>query len=199
MAFRTSRKKRFYRCGPHGRTHLPNKAVFVCARFFLSRPLSNSKISERAPRSGNPATLPTHQVGSRHAGCATPAAFRHRKHAHERRARAPLCQLIRRSAVPACMKRSGAGLPLCTWSGCGGRLNGVVVATVKRGRGGDAPHCALSRCASINAERVACSQCCRVHWAPVYGVLHVAPVCGLLDVVRMSIGRVVECGRAKCA
>ena len=134
-----------------------------------------------------PATLPTHQVGSRHAGCATPAAFRHRKHAHERRARAPLCQLIRRSAVPACMKRSGAGLPLCTWSGCGGRLNGVVVATVKRDGSGDAPHRALSRCASINAERVACSQCCRVHWAPVYGVLDVAPVCGLLDVVRMSI------------
>jgi hypothetical protein len=32
-------------------------------------------------------------VGSRHAGCATPGAFRHRKHAHERRARARLCQL----------------------------------------------------------------------------------------------------------
>ena len=31
--------------------------------------------------------------------------------------------------------------------------------------GGDAPHCALSRCASINAEHVACSQCCRVHWS----------------------------------
>ena len=27
-------------------------------------------------------------------------------------------------SVPACMKRSGAELPLCTWSGCGGRLNG---------------------------------------------------------------------------
>ena len=47
------------------------------------------------------------------------------------------------------MKRSGAELPLCTWSGCGGRLNGVAVATVKRGGGGDAPHCVLSRCASI--------------------------------------------------
>jgi hypothetical protein len=47
------------------------------------------------------------------------------------------------------MKRSGAELPLCTCSGCGGRLNGVAVATVKRGGGGDAPHCVLSRCASI--------------------------------------------------
>ena len=47
------------------------------------------------------------------------------------------------------MKRSGAELPLCTWSACGGRLNGVAVATVKRGGGGDAPHCVLSRCASI--------------------------------------------------
>ena len=92
------------------------------------------------------------------------------------------------------MKRSGAELPLCTGSGCGGRLNEVSFAIAKREGGGDAPHCALSRCASINGKA-----CCRVHWAPVYGVLHVAPVCGLLDVVRMSIGRVVECGRAKCA
>ena len=96
--------------------------------FWLSRPLSNSKISQRAPRSGKAATLRTHQVGSRHPGCATPGAFRHRKHAHERRARARLCQLFRRLALPACMKRSGAELPLCTWSGCGGRLNGVAVA-----------------------------------------------------------------------
>ena len=108
----------------------------------MSRPLTeqHSKISERAPRSGNAATLPTHQVGSRHAGCATPAAFRHRKHAHERRARARLCQLFRRLALPACMKRSGAELPLCTWSGCGGRLNEVAVAIPQaRWRGRRAP------------------------------------------------------------
>ena len=184
---------------PHGRTQLPNEARFRVARFFVASAEQHSKISPRAPRSGNAATLPTHQVGSTQAGCATPGAFRHRKHAHERRARARLCQLFRRLALPACMKRSGAELPLCTWSGCGGRLNEVSFAIAKREGGGDAPHCALSRCASINAERVACSQCCRVHWAPVYGVLHVAPVCGLLHVVRMSIGRVVECGRAKCA
>ena len=91
-------------------------------------------------------------MGSRHVGCATPAAFRHRKHAHERRARAPLCQLFRRLALPACVKRSGAGLPLCTWSGCGGRLNEVAFAIAKRRGGGDVPHCALSRCASINGQ-----------------------------------------------
>ena len=124
---------------------------------LLSRPLSNSKISQRAPRSGKAATLRTHQVGSRHAGCATPGAFRHRKHAHERRARARLCQLIRRLALPACMKRSGAGLPLCTWSGCGGRLNGVVVATVKRDGSGDAPHRALSNMCQ-HQRRACCLQ-----------------------------------------
>ena len=139
---------------PHGRTQLPNTGVFVCAIFFAAL---HSKISERAPRSGKAATLRTHQVGSRHVGCATPAAFRHRKHAHERRARAPSCQLFRRLALPACMKRSGAGLPLCTWSGCGGRLNEVAVATVKRDGSGDAPHRAVSRCASINGK--ACIGC----------------------------------------
>ena len=99
------------------------------------------------------------------------------------------------------MKRSGAELPLCTWSGCGGRLNRVAVATGKRGGGGDAPHCVLSRCASISNGTACClpQQCCRVHWTPIYGVLHVVPVCGLLNVVCMSFGRVVECGRAKCA
>ena len=150
---------------PHGRTQLPNEARFRVARFFVASAEQHSKISPRAPRSGNAATLPTHQVGSRQAGCATPGAFRHRKHAHERRARARLCQFIRRLALPACMKRSGAELPLCTWSGCGGRFNGVVVATVKRGRGGDAPHCAVSRCASINGKACWLQQCCRVHWA----------------------------------
>ena len=149
----------------HGRTQLPNEARFRVARFFVASAHSLSNISARAPRSGNPATLRTHQVGSRHVGCATPAAFRHRKHAHKRRARAPLCQLIRCSAVPACMKRSSAELLLCTWSGCGGRLNRVVVATVKRDGGGDAPHCALSRCASINGKACSLQQCCRVHWA----------------------------------
>ena len=53
------------------------------------------------------------------------------------------------------MKRSGAELPLCTWSGCGGRLNEVAFAMAKREGGGDAPYCALSRCASI--RRVGCS------------------------------------------
>ena len=70
----------------------------------------------------------------------------------ERRARARLCQLFRRLALPARMKRSGAELPLCTWSGCGGRLNEVAFAIAKREGGGDAPHCALSRCASISGK-----------------------------------------------
>ena len=97
----------------------------------------------------------------------------------------------RRLAVPLRMKRNGDELPLCTWSGCGGRLNGVAVVTGKRGGGGDATHCALSRCARINGTACWLQQYCRVHWAPVYGMLHVAAVCGLLDVVRMSFGRVV--------
>ena len=149
----------------HRRTQLPNEARFRFARFFVASAEPRSNISARAPRSGKPATLSTHQVGSRHAGCATPGAFRHRKQAHERRARATLCQLIRRLALRACMKRSGAGLPLCTWSGCGGRLNEVAFAIAKREGGGDAPHCALSRCASINGKACWLQQCCRVHWA----------------------------------
>ena len=122
------------------------RSPFSCREIFAEQ---HSKISERAPRSGNAATLRTHQVESRHAGFATPGAFRHRMHAHERRARARLCQLIRRLASPLRMKRSGAELPRCTWSGCGGRLNGVAVADVKRYRRGGAPYRALSRCATL--------------------------------------------------
>ena len=51
-----------------------------------------------------------------------------------------------------------------------------------------ATHYALSVCQDVPGLQ----QCCRVHWAPVYGMLHVAPVCGLLDVVHMSFGRVVQ-------
>ena len=36
------------------------------------------------------------------------------------------------------------------WSGCGGLLNEVAVADMKRSRRGDAPDRALSRCSSIN-------------------------------------------------
>ena len=140
------------------------------ARFSVASADSISNISARAPRSGKAATLPTHQVESRHVGCATPGAFRHRKHAHERRALARVYSAFmpahqRLLASPLRMKRSGAELPLCTWSGCGGRLNGVAVATVKRDGGGDAPHCALSGCSSINGKACWLQQCCRVHWA----------------------------------
>ena len=52
------------------------------------------------------------------------------------------------------MKRSGAELPLCTWSGCGGRLNRVAVATGKRGGGGDAARALLR---FVKMFRVGCS------------------------------------------
>ena len=150
---------------PHGRTQLPNEARFRVARFFVASAEQHSKISPRAPRSGNAATLPTHQVESRHVGCATPGAFRHRKHAHEAALARVYASSSRRLAVPLRMQRSGAELPLCTWSGCGGRLNEVSFAIAKREGGGDAPHCALSRCASINGRACWLQQCCRVHWA----------------------------------
>ena len=97
------------------------------------------------------------------------------------------------------MKRSGAELPLCTWSGCGGRLNGVAVATVKRGGGGDAPNCAVVKMCQHHQRHgvlVASSAAASTGRSPIYGVLHVVPVCGLLNVVCASFGRVVECGRA---
>jgi hypothetical protein len=109
---------------------------------------SIQSLSTRSAKRERCHALPTHQVGSRHAGCATSGAFRHRKHAHERRARARWMPAHQGAWRHARMKRSGAELPLCTWSACGGRLNGVAVATVKRGGGGDVPHCVLSRCAS---------------------------------------------------
>ena len=43
-------------------------------------------------------------------------------------------------------------LLLHIWSGCGGLLNEVSVADMKRSRRGDAPDRALSRCSSINAK-----------------------------------------------
>ena len=151
LKFRTSRKIRFFLCGPHGRTQLPNEVRFRVARFFVASADQHSKISARAPRSGNAATLPTLQLASRQAGCATRPAFRHRKQVHERSARARLCHSSARAWRSARMKRSGAEQLLLIWSGCGGRLNGVAVVPVKRGGGDDAPHCALSRCARITA------------------------------------------------
>ena len=133
--------------------------AFSCARDFLSRPLTHIQTFLRLLREAGMLPRSARIKWSSRAGtpdgCATPGAFRHRKHAHERRARARLCQLIRRLASPPCMKRSGAELPLCTWSGCGGRLNGLIVTTFCeapwRWRR-DAPHCAVSRCASINGK-----------------------------------------------
>ena len=75
-------------------TTRPHRVYVFASRDFLSIVASadqHSKISARAPRSGNAATLPTLQLASRQAGCATRPAFRHRKQAHERSARARLC------------------------------------------------------------------------------------------------------------
>ena len=46
----------------HGRTQLPNEVRFRVARFCVASADQHSKISARAPRCGNAATLPTHQV-----------------------------------------------------------------------------------------------------------------------------------------
>ena len=71
--WRLERRGRCDSIGAAARSYAVTKRRTVSCRDFLSRPLSNiqsTKISVRAPRSGNAATLPRHQVGSRHAGCA---------------------------------------------------------------------------------------------------------------------------------
>jgi hypothetical protein len=103
------------------------------------------------------------------------------------------------------MKRGGAKvvlrLLLHIWSGCGGLLNGVAVADVKCCCAwGGAPYRAWSRCSSINAWTYCFQQCCSVHWARHCMQCSSEPDCGpLLYVVQTAFGRVVECGRAKCA
>jgi hypothetical protein len=89
--------------------------------FFVASALTNIQRSRhRAARSGNAATLPTLQLASRQAGCATRPAFRHGKQVHERSARARSCHSSARAWRSACMKRSGAEQLLLIWSGCGG-------------------------------------------------------------------------------
>jgi len=51
-----------------------NEADLRRRRFFVASADQHSKISARAPRNGNAATLRTHQVRSRHVRCATPGA-----------------------------------------------------------------------------------------------------------------------------
>ena len=63
------------------------------------------------------------------------------------------------------MKRSGAEQLLLIWSGCGGRLNGVAVATAKRRCSGDAPCHAWSRCRFTGVCYPAEHHSCRLHWA----------------------------------
>ena len=127
----------------------------------------------RAARSGNAATLPTLQLASRQAGCATRPAFRHRKQAHERSARARSCHSSARAWRSACTKRSGAEQLASCSSGAGAAvtsLNGVAVATAKhRCTVETRPGChAWSRCRftgfCFDASR-AILQSCRLHWA----------------------------------
>ena len=170
----------------HGRTQLPNEVRFRVARFSVASADQHSKISARAPRSGNAATLPTLQLASRQAGCATRPAFRHRKQAHERSARARLCHSSARAWRSARMKRSGAEQLLLIWSGCGGRLNGVAVATAKRRCSGDAPcHRMLGQGAASQAfASRAILQSYRLHWIGRSTGCNAAarPDCGLLHV-----------------
>ena len=85
------------------------------------------------------------------------------------------------------------------WSGCGGLLNGVAVADVKRPRRGSAPYRAWSRYPSINDTAYWLQQSCWLHWARHSKKCSSEPDCGLLYVVQTEFGRVVECGRVKCA
>ena len=90
-------------------------------------------------------------------------------------------------------------LLLHIWSGCGGLFNGVAVADVKRwGRGGRALPC-LVKMFQHQRHTYCFQQCCRVHWARHSMHGSSGPVCGLLYVVQTAFGRVVECGRVKCA
>ena len=161
--------------------------------FFVASALTNIQRSRhRAARSGNAATLPTLQLASRQAGCATRPAFRHGKQVHERSARARSCHSSARAWRSACMKRSGAEQLLLIWSGCGGRLNGVAVATAKRRCSGDAPCHARSRCRFTGG---AILQSCRLHFTSIgrsTGCNAVArPDCGLLYVFLAAFGRLV--------
>ena len=90
-------------------------------------------------------------------------------------------------------------LILHIWSGCGGLLNGVAVADVKRCRRGYAPYRALSRRTCLNAKPYWFQPCYRVHWALHMMKCLPVPACGLLYVVQTAFGRVVKCGRVKCA
>ena len=69
----------------------------------------------------------------------------------------------------------------------------MAVATVKRGGGGDVPHCVLSRCASINgtARRVAASSAAASIGRSTGCNAVARPDCGLLYVFLAAFGRLV--------
>ena len=98
------------------------RSTFSSRETCLSRPLSNIQRSLRALRGAG--TLPRSACIKWGAG--TPDAPLQVPFGTESmRMNAALARVyasFRRLAVPARMKISGAELPLCTWSGCGGRL-----------------------------------------------------------------------------
>ena len=76
------------------------------------------------------------------------------------------------------------------WSGCGGLLNEVAVADMKRSRRGDAPDAKPFGCSNAVASIGRGTACtARQSWT----------VGGCMIVVQTAFGRVVECGRVKCA
>jgi hypothetical protein len=86
-----------------------------------------------------------------------------------------------------CAPGAGAAVASMGWQSC---LSSAVAVTTRP----------TALCQDVpGSRRVACSSRCSVNWTPIYGVLRVMPVCGLLDVVCMPFDRVVECGLAKCA
>ena len=84
-------------------------------------------------------------------------------------------------------------------SECGALLNTMPVANVKRSCRGGAAYDALSRWACINGQACGSQQCCRADWARLLLLRLPVRACVLMYVVRIASGRVVECGRAKCA
>ena len=126
LKVRTSRKIRFFFVRTHGRTQLPKKHVFRVARFSVASADQHSKSLHALREAG---TLPRSPrikwgAGTPDAPLQVPSgtesmlmnAALASVHASSSR------RLAVRLRMKSDMKRSGDELPLCTWSGCGGRL-----------------------------------------------------------------------------
>ena len=81
-------------------------------------------------------------------------------------------------------------------SGCGGLINGVAVAYVKRWGRGAALYRAWSRCSIQHRRVLVAAVLLPPLGAAQQKVLVRAGHCGLLYVVQTAFGRVLECGRA---